>query len=373
MTPSHIGRLWAMVLPLALSAAGCNWGGPKIDTAKAYIDAKTALLQAAEDPNDAGTRMEAMEAIGQVLPEEGGILKQGLDDSDERVRFAAAMALGDVKYAPALPALQEKAKPYTGERDKRVYCAILYALYRMGDVNHLGDLATLLFDRDPEVRAFAAQAMGKLGNPAAMGLLSQAVADEHNEKAKFNIIEAMTLLGDAGSRKLLESYASGYFLDLSLAAIPTVANEYTPDTMAILQNLMGSKHARVRVRAAGAMGKLGRVTPETYSLCVAAAKTPEKFVEQDESIDQIAAGLEVASLRQLAVISLGWMRRPDAEAVLYPLLQSPSGGVRGGAAMSILRLQSAGNPAAVEAAPAPASQPAKAPVAPAMRTSGAKD
>ena len=340
------------------------------------MDAKEALRQAAED-TDPVTRRAAMEAIGAVLGESGGgLLKQGLNDpNDEGVRFSAAMALGEVRYLPALPILREKAEMYTGERDKRVYCAVLYALYRMDDVSHLGDLAGMLIDeRDPDVRAFAAQVFGKIGNPAAVSLLKKAQAVETSDRAKYNMTEALALLNDPPAEVLMESYARGYYIDLQLEAIPVLARQYSPDTVAILRELMELRFpTRVRVRAAGALARLGQPSPEAYTLCAEAARSPAKFPLDREPKDVVAAGEGVASLQTLAAISLGWMGRQDALEVLTPLLHSPSGTVRVAAAMSVIRLLPDRRPAPVVRPAAPVNRPAAPPRPTSLESSGAKD
>jgi HEAT repeat protein len=358
----------------------------RIDSTQAYIDARTVLRQAAEDSGDEEARLAAMHAMSEVMPADaGGVLKQALDDPKERVRFPAAMAIGDIRYAPALPVLQEKARMYTGERDKRVYCAVLYALHRLGDDTRMGDLAQFLFDGDEEVRAFAAQVMGKVGNPTAVPLLKNALMDEKKEKPKYNITEAMALLGDAGAQARLEAFARGGFEDIQiqLEAIPALGREYSPNTMAILQDLMeeGHKSPQVRVRAAGVMARLGQVTDEAYDLCARAAAHPDRFQIEQVTPDRTLAGSQVASLEQLAAISLGWMNRPDTLCVLHPLLRSPKALTRVAAAMSILRLgggdrrAASASPAAGGESPAPeaATQPTVTTRPPALRTSGAKD
>ena len=78
-----------------------------IDFDQAYIDARTALLQAAnsEDPM---TRSYAMEALGQTLKKkEGDFLLEALSDPSVIVRFSAAMSLGDIRYTKAKKKLEE--------------------------------------------------------------------------------------------------------------------------------------------------------------------------------------------------------------------------------------------------------------------------
>jgi HEAT repeat protein len=367
--------MWGLVLLAGGILPGCPQPA-KVDSVRMLIDAKTVLRAAAEDPQDALARRAAMQAIGEVDSEEsGGVLKGALDDRDEGVRFAAAMSIGDVRYAPALPVLKEKAKVYTGERDKRTYCAVLYALYRLSDESQLGDLAAMLFDRDADVRAVAAQVMGKIGNPSAVDLLKRALTDETSDRPKYNMTEALAILGDSGAQVKLEAYATGYFMDLQLEAIPALAMEYSPSTMQILRDLMGERFSpRVRVRAAGAMARLGQGTASGYQLCVDAIKTPSKFATVTPGSDRMAASIEVASLQQLAALSLGWMRNTQALSVLGPLLQSSDGSVRVAAAESVIRLLSPARPM-VFAAPArtASTEPHDLVRPPALKTSGAKD
>lgn len=383
---------WTAALAAGAWLSGCQTV-VTVDPTQAYVDAKVTLERAAEDP-EAVTRVHAMEAIAQVLGQEyGGLLKQGLRDPHPLVRFAAAMAVGEVTYAPALPRLLEMAARYTGDNDRRVYCGVLYALYRLGNTDHLSDLADLLRDGQPMVRAVAAQVMGRIGNASAISLLRSVLRDEQKEMVKYNMIEAIALLGDAAYQEKLEAYATSFYLDLQLEAIPAMAREYSPHTMEVLQDLLGERYPpRARVKAAGVMARLGQVTAHTYALCTVAARTPDRFVDQQSFGDQVAAGMELASLQQLAAISLGWTQRREAVNTLYPLLQSPEGAVRVAAAMSILRLSAVGEMRrgdladARPAAPAPSPRTPEGAAAPGpgegtpvpappprLRTAGAKD
>lgn len=309
-----------------------------IDPTRAYIDAKTTLRQDADRANPS-TKVFVMEAMAQVMGyEAGGVFKQALGEDSENVRFAAAMAIGDVKYSPAKSILTTKAGMYTGERDKRVYCAVLYALFRLGETSQLSDLADLLQDAEPSVRAVAAQVMGKIGEPSATGPLKIVLNDERDEGAKYNMIEALAMLGDSASQALLESYAKGFYLDLRLAAIPAMSREYSMNAVLVLRELLHPRQPpRVRVTAAGALAGLGEFNEDGYRLCIAAASRPESFVDTGGG-GRLFGGIEVASLQRLAVMSLGWMKQKKAVDTLHPLLKSGDGGVRVAAAMSIMRL-----------------------------------
>ncbi len=365
--------------------AGCNPQPSDSEMRQLVVDARTVLREAADD-KDAVTRANALEAMVQVMGTQAGpMLKQALEDPNAIVRFSAAMALGDIAYKPAEPTLAEKAKLKVGERDKRVYAAIIYALYRMGNLSHTGDLADLLQDREAGVRSNAAMVMGKIGDPSAIGPLKTVLVDERDENTKYSLYEALGALGDAASQSLLESYTRGPYLDLRLASIPALGREASPRNMQILHELLSSRNSpRVRVLAATVLARLGEVTLESYRICAISARNPRKEMESAAGTDNTASELDVYSLQRLAAIGLGYMKNPGAVRFLQPLLTSPDGPVRVAAAMSVIRLagESAG---AAPAAPAASAQPAAppkasdsetpgpAPKGPKLQSSGAKD
>jgi len=351
-----------------------------VDPAKGYIDAKTTLLQAADD-RDPATRLHAIEALARTVREEAGaIFSQGLTDENPAVRFAAALAIGDVRHKPSLPTLLKMAGDKEVEPDKRVYCAVIYALFRLGDDSHAGDLAKLLFDTEREVRMDAALAMGKIGEPSAMGPLRTLLANERDEGVKAQLVESLALLGDTRSAQVIEAYTKGYFLDLRLMAIPALGRAGGVRAPRVLRDLIHVRHpVRVRVAAAGELARLGHFDRGAYELCLASIRDPEKVLRDAAKRSRRLTDTDAASLKRLAAISLGWMKRDMAANVLYPLLKDADGGVRAAAAMSMLRLlkpyrpvapevkEPATRPAAAKAKPAPAPKRAK------LHTAGGRD
>ncbi len=347
---AKVYSVWGMIRQalswIALvSCCGCGWiSPPPAPISGTYVQAKTegaqAELRRAASDRAPATRAAAMEAIGQVLAAQGGdLLEQGLDDAEPGVRFAAAMAIGDAKHRPALGALAAKIKPQTGERDRRVFCAVLYALFRLGNLSHLGDLADLLKDPEPAVRANAAMVMGKIGNPSAVGPLKSVLVDETNETAQYNMTEALAALGDSRSQALLEGFARGVYLDLRLAAIPAIARFQTLYAKPALRDILAHAHStRVRVSAAGALASMGEYDPQGYDLCIQSCKNPKVMMEHGAVEDPAASDVELSSLQQLAARSLGWMNKPQAVPTLEDLMHHADPPVRVMAAMSIIRI-----------------------------------
>ncbi|MBI5724223.1 MAG: HEAT repeat domain-containing protein [Planctomycetes bacterium] len=321
------------VFPLA----GCQMpDSMRTDPVKAVIDARAALLQAAEE-KDPLIRSRAIEALGQALGNEAGaVFVQGLKDRYAVVCFASAMAIGATRYAPALPDLLKMAGD--GQTERNVLCSVIYALYRIGDEKNCFRLAELLFDSDKSVRSNAAMVMGLMGNGSAIPLLRDLLRDEKEPVVRLNAVEALALLGDSASAELLEAFAKGTFMDDKLLAIPILARVRGAHAAEVLRGLAESKNPPpVRVSAAGMLSKIGESADGGYEFCIRCVRDPAGALEKSSGKvrpDDPAA----ASLQRLAAMSLGWMKRQQAVDCLTPLLASRDGSVRVAAAMSILTI-----------------------------------
>lgn len=357
-------RYWRFipaVCALAIAAGGCGptAGIGPVDPAKAFIDARSTLRQAAES-TDPVTRSNAIEALSEVVgTEAGGVYLEALSDRLPVVRFAGAMAVAETQYAPAEATLVRRAKET--EPDSAVMCAVTYALHRLGNDEYTWVLGKLLFDDDAETRANAAMVMGLMGEPSAQGPLKALLADEQQEAVRLQARAALARLGDSESKVRLRAYVKGYFLDLRLAAIPAMADINPPGAAGDFRMLLDRQKApRVRVAAAGALARVADVDPAGYALCVRAMRDPRSVLREGWGEREIR-DLEVESLQALAALSLGRMGRYDAIPVLREHLESPVGAVRVAAALSILRI---GDTEAMPTKPAPEETPEKAPEPP---------
>jgi len=302
-------------------------------------EAELVLYNAVKD-SDPFTRSNAIEAMSQTLGEEGGsAYLQALADGDPSARFAAAMAVGDLKYYPARDRLLTMAGDKQLEPDKRVMCAVIYALHRLDNYQYTGQLGQLLFDQEKEVRANAALAMGKLGEPSAIGPLKSLLASELEPMVRLQIVESLALLGDQASALSLEGYTKTVFLDERLVAIPAMAKVNPQRASAVLRELLGAQHPpQVRVAAAGALASIGQTDDNIFSLAKRAASRPAEMLQKAYGPEKTATALEVHSLRRLSAIALGYTNKLAALDILQPLLTNEDKGVRLAAAMSVLRL-----------------------------------
>ncbi|RPI59204.1 MAG: HEAT repeat domain-containing protein, partial [Planctomycetaceae bacterium] len=188
----------------------------------AVIDAIATLRQAAESA-DPVVRSNAIEALAETVGDkEGGLYLQALNEKNPMVQFAGAMAIGDTRYAPAKEKLSQMADQ--AGPDKRVYAAVIYALYRLGDTSHMPDMVRLLQHREMEVRADAVMVLGKIGEPSAIYPLRAVLNDEREPRVELNIVEALAMLGEGDSSTRLERYARQRFFDQQLVIIPVIAH-----------------------------------------------------------------------------------------------------------------------------------------------------
>lgn len=360
--------IW-LSIPLALMVGGCGWlvspaQPPKADQRQAAVEAVFTLRQLAES-KDPVVRCNAIEALSETVgAREAGVYMQALSDANPMVQFAGAMALGDVRYEGAREALLAMAN--AAGPDKRVYAAVIYALYRLKDTSHMGDLARLLLHAEPEVRADAVLVIGKIGEPSGIDPLRQLLAAETDPKVRLQTVESLALLGDGRGKSNLEAYTHTRFVDEQLVAIRAIGRVRPDRWELILEDAM-SEHqpVPVRVAAGGAAAQLGDYSMRNYQLCVDAVENPNGLLAGRFGKEKDVNPVEATMVRRLGAISLGYMNRPQAVDVLLPLLRAEDGTIRVVAAMSILRLippayitQPETQPARTQPAPPAATSPA---------------
>ena len=354
---------------------------PPVDQARIRQDAIIALRQAAGD-DAASTRFIALEAIPSVLGAAGGaICKQALSDPSPEVRAAAAIGIGDIRYAPAKEKLQRMVmfNVEGAERDARTYCAVIYALHQLGDETHTTHLGALLFDREKEVRATVAVVMGKMRLKAAISPLKSALIDERDHDLKFEMTRALARCGDKGSLRRLEAHTRDQFVDEQIIAIKAMLELRSPMCRAIFSSLAASdKSPRVRTTAAGGLAALGYETPALFSYCARAAMEPRKVMQEALGDRRKPTDKQIRFLQGLAVVALGKFKHPQAIDVVGKFLKSSDPGVRIASATSVLNaipppLEPKPIVKPKKPRPSPGDRRKPAPRRQKLRSSGAKD
>lgn len=341
-----------------------------LDTNKVYIDARTTLYQAAEDP-DPRVRTKALEALANTEGSDAGaVMLQALRDPYAPVRFAAAMAIGDTRYAPARtvllkmikdPALQGKLK-----------CALIYALHCLGDDTYTTELGRLLRDKDKWVRAQAATIMGKMGEPSAIGPLKSLQRTDRDPVVQLEVTEALAILGDKRSVRLLEAFTKSQNYEDRLIAVQALGLTSSLEPVPVLKHLLKDRRQEpvVRVAAAASLARLGQ--PVKSHLPIEAATNPTKVLRKARGKNTELRPIEIISLQTIAIRALQYLNEPETIRTLVPLLRSPKGAVRIAASETILKLLQASKPVAKRRSKLATGsvQPAPKPV---LHTAGPKD
>jgi len=350
---------WLSGLAAAALLAGCQPViAPRLSPTRAYVDARHALLAAAEDP-DPRVRTHALEALavteGQAA---GAVLLQSLRDDRTPVISAAAMAVGQCRYAPATPKLLELIE--APNMPPKLRCSLIYALHRLGNDKFTGELAQMLRHQDRFVRAEAARVMGKMGEPSAVGPLKSLQRNDREVVVRLNVAEALAVLGDDRSIGLLEAFTKSQFLEDRLIAVAAMGKLRHARAIYVLNALVADakQDSMVRVAAAGSLAQLGEAAGR--ELVLEAIKDPEGVLRQARGETAVVRTTEVSGLQTLAVMSLEHMGGEDAVATIYPLLESKRGPVRVAAARAMLRLLKRYRPAAPDVT-APPKESAAAP------------
>ena len=116
----------------------------------------------------------------------GDAIISGLNDDAAIVRFAAAMAAGELKLSGA----RKQLLALVDDVDASVRVATRFALHRLGDVSRSHDLETTAQDPVPETRGNTALVLGLLGEPSAVNVLIPMLADP-NPGVRLQVAEAV--------------------------------------------------------------------------------------------------------------------------------------------------------------------------------------
>lgn len=326
---------WAVICLLVVGLTGCMGGGrrrpkpyvpnparapappPKKDMPinAALRERAAAELERAVHSDDPIIRAHALESIAKVRGEGSDeVVLDALDDEVSVVRFAAAMAAGDMRLAAAKPKLLE----LVSDNQLGVQIAVRYALHRIGYYRYSHDLETFAQDPNPRVRANTALVLGLLGEPSAMNILGVMKSDRDPAVA-LQVAEAMWRLKEMEGFEKLVAAAQSAYADFQLIAVQAMAAPGDQRVTEHVRSKLTAEHEEVSLAAAAAMGKLGSDAGYTIA---------QRGVQRGDSRQQLLAAMAFAEIG-----------RVDAQPILEPLLDHGDADVRLAAATALLRLE----------------------------------
>ncbi len=246
-----------------------------------------------------------------------------LQDEFTPVRFAAALAVGDMQYSPA----KNSVSPLLKDKDINVIVAASYAMGRLGSAEYFEVIRKALNSNDQTVRANAAFLLGKVGGKGSLNLLKSAQEDKNsNDKVRFQILEARARLGDDEVLQKLWAIVYSAFADDRIMGIRAMGLLGTSKARDILVTKLDDNVLEVRLAAAGQLGRLRDRIGETEVLDV---------FEKNLTVGLDREAGERANV--LTALAIGEICTPALEKNLPQLLKNESKFVRIAAAKAVFQ------------------------------------
>jgi hypothetical protein len=218
------------------------------DGAEALID----LLTSSDSLTDRRAYLAALVKNRDAVP----TLIHLLGDNRWYVVRNAVDLLGEMRAAEAENALLE----VVSHREERVRRSAATALARLGTLRSLQAVEKMAADPVPEVRAHAAQGLGSVKSPRAVGVLARALDRETDPEVQAVILAALgrQATDEAVARLTKAAEPDGRLFKrkptaLRLAAVQALAEANTPAALAALRRFADDREREVKVAAGRAL------------------------------------------------------------------------------------------------------------------------
>ncbi len=274
--------------------------------------------------SDPRIRANAVEVVASTR--EVGLMPQVLGllaDKVVPVRFAALLAVGDLKWAAA----KDSIAPLLKDPNPNIKIAACYVLSRLGQSECYQGICEAIASNDQTVRANAALLLGKSGNKDGIRFLYWTLQrDDSSDTVVLQTAEAIAMLGDSRIYKKLWTMLISLYTDDRVVGIRAMGALGTDEAKNAIVTMLDDPVPEVRLAAAGQLGKLGDTAGEAEVLAV---------FEKNLLANLDAQGQERAKI--LAALAIGEIGKDRLAKYLPALLQDPSKAVRLAAARAILR------------------------------------
>ena len=252
--------------------------------------------------------IEVVASTGQIkfMPKVQRLLK----DEFVPVRFAAALAVGDLQYPPAKSSVSQLLK----DKDINVIIAAAYAMGKLGDTEYYEVIRKAINSNDQTVRANAAFLLGKTGDTSSLKLLKWAQEDkDSSDKVRFQALEARARLGDGDVLQRLWAIVYSAYADDRIMGVRAMGTLGTSKAKDILITKLDDDVLEVRLAAAEQLGMLRDPIGETQVVDVFEKKLAAGFDRQANERANV-----------LAALAIGQICTPNLIKFLPQLLKSES-------------------------------------------------
>ncbi|MDG2201556.1 MAG: hypothetical protein P8K80_10300 [Phycisphaerales bacterium] len=244
------------------------------------------LLMQASESDDPLMRAHAIEGLQPVDEQIDEVVRRGMVDTNQGVRFVAVMTVG----LRNLCSLSHLMQPMLEDSSPSVQAAAMYSLDRCGIEIDLTPLASMVLGSNPTDKANAAYVLGEIGNPSAITLIRNGVGRHMRqvEAARVQTIdlvmaEAMVKLGDESERQVIRAALFSPSERGELTAMACQMLGRSGDTM-MVQNLQelatgqGPRQPGIEIQLL-ACDALARIEPERVPVEVVLANTSHQQPE----------------------------------------------------------------------------------------------
>ncbi len=209
------------------------------------------VLKTALENSDPLIRMDAIESIvlcrcAELYP----LIDKSLADPSTSVRFAAGLAVGDLRYR----ASEDKVLILFDSQDVNDKLAAAYALLRLGenDNEYHKTIVSAVQSSDSTVSANAALIIGKLGIKKYAGLLRWTLqVESSNDKTRIQAIESLAMLGEKDMISKAWALMISKRADDRAMGIITMSRLGTYDAVNAIKTMLDDDVLEVRLIAAG--------------------------------------------------------------------------------------------------------------------------
>jgi HEAT repeat protein len=287
--------------------------------AKAVVEAALG----SDEPAHRSHGLECLALMGSDLDAPARV-RRHLHDSVVAVRFAAAMAAGDMKTHSAKPILERMLR----EDNPTVQMAAAYALEKMGDQRFKKWYDHVLASDEVQLSGQACMILGKLGETpdrqdSKRKLWAVLKKDDQAVSVKLQAAEALARLGDESILKNLLGFANSGFADDRVLAISGLSHFNDQIAFSMLSVLAEDPQIEVRLAAVGAMGQRAA---DPHRLLVL------EHVNYSDPDDALAT----SRVRGMAILALGKVAEKKDIALLTGALQDKTHYIRITAARAAL-------------------------------------
>ena len=314
------------ILSIFLFGCGSNTKLPKSGLSELQVEAYRIIndLLGSDNPYIRVNAIEIYTSTKQLnyMPN----IQKMLHDRYVPVRFAAAVSIGELQYAPALRDINELLKQ---DRDPNVVIAASYAMSRLGYPEYLKVLRESISSNQNQVlKANSALLLGKSGDRSSIKLLYKLMEDQSSsDMVTYNAAEALANIGDPGITDTLWAMLLSVYADVRMIGVKAIGSLNSPESESMLLSILSSDPVvEIRLAAAEQLGKMNNKKGKDVVLEVFKQKL---YMTQDAQARE-----RILTLTALAIGEIG---TKDLTKYLPDLMKSESPIVRLAAAKAVFR------------------------------------